>query len=64
MAMVGDRIYTDVAMGHAAGALAVLVLTGEATAEDARNAAQPPDLIVPSVKEFGEQLRQARLATK
>jgi HAD superfamily hydrolase (TIGR01450 family) len=61
LAMVGDRIYTDVAMGHAAGALAVLVLTGEATREDAQNASQPPDLIFPSVKELGEQLRQARL---
>jgi HAD superfamily hydrolase (TIGR01450 family) len=60
LAMVGDRIYTDVAMGHAAGALAVLVLTGEATMDDARKAARPPDIIVPSVKEFGEQLRQAR----
>jgi HAD superfamily hydrolase (TIGR01450 family) len=63
MAMVGDRIYTDVAMGHAAGALAVLVLTGEATAEDAHNASQPPDLVMPSVKEFGEHLREARSTT-
>jgi NagD protein len=60
LAMVGDRIYTDVAMGHAAGALAVLVLTGEATADDAQKASEPPDITVPSLKEFGEQLRQAR----
>jgi NagD protein len=60
LAMVGDRIYTDVAMGHAAGALAVLVLTGEATAEDAKKAPEAPDLVVPSLKEFGEQLQQAR----
>jgi NagD protein len=59
LAMVGDRIYTDVAMGHAAGALAVLVLTGEATADDAQKASEPPDLTVPSLKEFGEQLQQA-----
>src|SRR5439155_27233543 len=35
LAMVGDRIYTDMAMAQAAGALAVLVLSGEATAGDA-----------------------------
>src|SRR5204862_4213464 len=29
LAMVGDRLYTDIAMARAAGALAVLVLTGE-----------------------------------
>jgi HAD superfamily hydrolase (TIGR01450 family) len=63
LAMVGDRIYTDVAMGHAAGALAVLVLTGEATAEDAKTASEPPHITVPSLKEFGEYLRKARSST-
>src|SRR5690606_25634479 len=29
LAMVGDRLYTDVAMAHRAGAFGVLVLTGE-----------------------------------
>ena len=31
IAMVGDRIYTDTAMAHNAGALGVLVLSGETT---------------------------------
>lgn len=31
VAMVGDRIYTDIAMGHNAGAFSVLVLSGETT---------------------------------
>ena len=35
VAMVGDRIYTDIAMAQRAGVLAVLVLSGEATAEEA-----------------------------
>ena len=42
--MVGDRIYTDMAMARAAGVLGVLVLSGEATAADAaaaRGAAGP-----------------------
>src|SRR5712671_848660 len=34
LAMVGDRLYTDIVMAHHAGVLGVLVLTGEATAAD------------------------------
>jgi NagD protein len=60
LAMVGDRIYTDVAMAHRAGALGVLVLSGEATREDAAKAAKPPDLIVDTTKEFGDLLTAAR----
>jgi HAD superfamily hydrolase (TIGR01450 family) len=56
IAMVGDRIYTDVLMAHRAGALGVLVLTGEATAADAAQAEQPPHLIVPSLAELGDLL--------
>jgi NagD protein len=67
VAMVGDRIYTDTAMAHNAGAFGVLVLSGETTievadavAEDARtNPAPeffPPDLICRDIKELGELL--------
>jgi NagD protein len=58
--MVGDRIYTDILMAHRADALGVLVLTGEATAQDAAAAAQPPHLTVPSLAEFGALLADAR----
>jgi NagD protein len=57
LAMVGDRLYTDMEMARRAGALGVLVLTGEATAADAANHVPKPDLIVPSLKEFGEMLQ-------
>lgn len=60
IAMVGDRIYTDIAMAHRAGALGVLVLTGEATAEDAREAEQQPDLVVGKLGDFGALLAAAR----
>ncbi len=60
IAMVGDRIYTDVLMAHRANAFGVLVLTGEATAHDAAQAEQPPHLVVPSLAEFGQQLAEAR----
>lgn len=60
IAMVGDRIYTDMLMAQRAGALGVLVLTGEATAADAAAAPTVPDLVLPSLAEFGELLRRAR----
>ena len=60
LAMVGDRLYTDMAMAHQAGALGVLVLTGETTAVDGANHSPAPDLIVSGLAEFGERLRRAR----
>ena len=56
LAMVGDRLYTDMAMARRAGVVGVLVLTGEATAEEARRCPTPPDLVVPSLKELGDLL--------
>jgi HAD superfamily hydrolase (TIGR01450 family) len=60
LAMVGDRLYTDVAMAHRAGAFGVLVLTGETTGEQAHRHLPQPDLIVPTLAEFGTHLRQAQ----
>lgn len=60
VAMVGDRIYTDMAMAGRAGVLSVLVLSGEATAEDAAAMADPPDLIVADVGDLGERLERSR----
>jgi NagD protein len=62
LAMVGDRLYTDVAMARRVGAFGVLVLTGESTAEDAARSAPAPDLVVPSLAEFGEALCAAQPA--
>lgn len=72
VAMVGDRIYTDTAMAHNAGAFGVLVLSGETTlqtaeavAEDARtNPAPeffPPDLICRDIKELGELIIESQI---
>lgn len=60
LAMVGDRLYTDVAMAHRAGAFGVLVLTGETNGEQARQHSPQPDLIVPTLAEFGQALRASR----
>jgi NagD protein len=60
LAMVGDRLYTDMEMAHRTGALAVLVLTGEASASEAEKYVPKPDLIVPTLAELGELLKQQR----
>lgn len=59
LAMVGDRLYTDLAMAHRVGAFGVLVLTGETTREQAHRHLPQPALIVPSLTEFGAQLQAA-----
>jgi HAD superfamily hydrolase (TIGR01450 family) len=58
-AMVGDRLYTDMAMARAAGVCGVLVLSGEATAADAAAHTAAPDLVVADVGEFGALLAAA-----
>ena len=60
LAMVGDRLYTDMAMASCAGVLGVLVLTGETTAAEAAQHQPPPDLVVKNLAELGEQFRIAR----
>jgi NagD protein len=64
LAVVGDRIYTDMAMAHAAGAVSVLVLSGEATVDEAKQANPPPDLVVADVGELGELLAANRGAAR
>lgn len=59
LAMVGDRLYTDMEMARRAGAIGVLVLTGEATAAQAEKYVPKPDLIVPTLREFGEMLQSS-----
>lgn len=69
IAMVGDRIYTDTAMAHNAGALGVLVLSGETTLEVVKKVEEdvrtnpnpefyPPDLVLKDISELGELLKK------
>ena len=60
IAMVGDRIYTDVATAQNAGSFGVLVLSGETTLEVSLTYERQPDLTALSIKEFGELLLKAR----
>jgi len=57
LAMVGDRLYTDMAMARRAGIVGVLVLTGETKRADVQRAARSPDLVVKNLAELGERLR-------
>ena len=56
IAMVGDRLYTDIAAGRNNGLKSVLVLSGEATMEDVKQSDVIPHLIFSSVKEIGERI--------
>lgn len=60
IAMVGDRIYTDVATAQNAGSFGVLVLSGETTLEVSLTYDRQPDLTALSIKEFGELLQKSR----
>jgi len=56
VAMVGDRIYTDMMMAHNSGAFGVLVLSGEATLRDVENSNIELDVVLPSIETLGELL--------
>ena len=63
VAMCGDRIYTDVAAAQNAGALGVLVLSGETTLEQSLTYERQPDITALNVEEFGKLLVKARKLT-
>ncbi|MDO4628041.1 MAG: HAD-IIA family hydrolase [Planctomycetia bacterium] len=60
VAMVGDRLYTDVETAHNAGAFGVLVLTGETTLETAYAAPKSPHLTVQNIEKLGELLEESK----
>ena len=56
IACVGDRLYTDIAVGINAGATSICVLTGEATKEEITSSEFKPDYCFVSIKELYEAL--------
>ncbi|MDR1380231.1 MAG: HAD-IIA family hydrolase [Tannerella sp.] len=60
IAMVGDRIYTDIRMAKNTKALGVLVLSGETKEEDLKDSDVRPDLVVKDLSELGELLLSVR----
>ncbi|MDR1516641.1 MAG: HAD-IIA family hydrolase [Dysgonamonadaceae bacterium] len=60
VAMVGDRIYTDIAMAKNTNTLGVLVLSGESTAEDLKNASVLPDIVADDLAMLGRLIQEAK----
>ena len=60
LAMIGDRLYTDIALGQTSGILAVLVLSGESTTEDASSSIHVPDYIFPHIGAVADWLEEHR----
>jgi ribonucleotide monophosphatase NagD (HAD superfamily) len=49
VAVIGDRLYTDMEMGHRAGTMTILVLSGETTTAMVEEARRAPDIVVPDL---------------
>jgi NagD protein len=62
VAVVGDRLYTDIRMARDAGAVSVLTLTGETKRADVAAAAESdrPDFVVANLGELAQLLEDAR----
>ena len=56
VAMVGDRLYTDIAMGQQAGIMAILVLSGETQRSDLDGSSFQPDRVAEHLGEIAEWL--------
>lgn len=57
IACVGDRLYTDIAVGINSGATSICVLTGEATKDEIAQSEFKPDYCFDSIKELYEALQ-------
>lgn len=66
LAVVGDRLYTDMELGRRSGALSVLVLTGETRPDhlDYIDMDPSPDVVVADLEEFGQRLRNSAATPK
>lgn len=58
MVMTGDRLYTDIALGQAAGLPTVLVLSGETQADDIPESPFQPDFIFENLGELARALQE------
>ena len=56
IAMVGDRLYTDIAVGANAGITSILVLSGETSMDDLKGSNVQPDYIFEDLGELAKQL--------
>jgi 4-nitrophenyl phosphatase/NagD protein len=54
--MIGDRLYTDIALGSAAGITTVLVLSGETRLEDLAESPHQPTYTFSNIGEVSDWL--------
>lgn len=59
IAMVGDRLYTDIQTGINAGISSILVMSGETTLEMYKNSEITADYVFPSIKELNQAVKDA-----
>lgn len=52
IAIIGDRLYTDIAVADGSDVTSILVLSGESTKEDVKNSEVKPDYIVEDLREI------------
>lgn len=57
VAIIGDRLYTDIACGINAGIISICVLTGETKKEDIEKSEYKPTYIVDSINDIYETLK-------
>lgn len=60
LCMIGDQLDTDIALGAAAGIPAILVLSGETSAERVASAPHPPDLVFHNISALADYLQDGK----
>ncbi|HOJ88990.1 MAG TPA: HAD hydrolase-like protein, partial [Pseudothermotoga sp.] len=58
IAMVGDRLYTDMEFAKRSGIFSILVLSGESTLEDLKKVEEKPDLVLQNIGELALMLKR------
>jgi len=58
LAMIGDRLYTDIALGQTSGIVTVLVLSGETKVDDLKDSPFQPDYIFKNLAEVADWLER------
>ena len=56
-AIIGDRLYTDIACGNNAGITSIFVLSGEGTMEDVAAGEAKPDYIFPDIRGLYNEIK-------
>ena len=56
-ALVGDRLYTDIACGVNAGITTVFVLSGEGTLDDVEKSKEKPTFIYENIRKIYEDIK-------